>query len=70
MKVKLVSLERWAELRYEVPPPIGTLRKWARNGNIYPVPEKEGTQYRVRPDAVFIRWIGPYISIHFLSLNP
>ncbi|MBJ9086062.1 excisionase [Citrobacter freundii] len=55
MKVKLVSLERWAELRYEVPPPIGTLRKWARNGNIYPVPEKEGTQYRVRPDAVFIR---------------
>lgn len=53
--MKLLSLERWAEERYEVPPQIGTLRKWARNGNIYPPPEKEGTEYKVRPDAIFIR---------------
>lgn len=53
--MKLLSLERWAEERYEVPPRIGTLRKWARNGNIYPPPEKEGTEYKVRPDAIFIR---------------
>ncbi|XHF49461.1 MAG: excisionase [Enterobacter roggenkampii] len=52
---KLLTLERWAEERYEDPPQIGTLRKWARNGNIYPPPEKEGTQYMVRPDAIFIR---------------
>lgn len=55
VSVKLMSLESWAKARYEDPPPIGTLRKWARNGNIYPAPEKEGTQYRVRPDAVYIR---------------
>ncbi|MEZ2600795.1 excisionase [Kluyvera intermedia] len=55
MSLKLVTLERWAEERYEDPPPIGTLRKWARSGNIYPPPEIEGTQYRVRPDAVYIR---------------
>ncbi|ARC39577.1 MULTISPECIES: excisionase [Citrobacter] len=53
--MKLLSLERWAEERYEEPPQIGTLRKWARNGNIYPPPEKEGTEYKVRPDAIFIR---------------
>ncbi|WP_232056998.1 excisionase [Enterobacter asburiae] len=50
-----MSLERWAEERYEDPPQIGTLRRWARNGNIYPPPEKEGTQYKVRPDAIYIR---------------
>ncbi|EKM5742832.1 excisionase [Enterobacter kobei] len=55
VNVKLLTLERWAEERYEDPPPIGTLRRWARNGNIYPPPEKEGTQYKVRPDAVYIR---------------
>jgi hypothetical protein len=53
--MKLLSLERWAEERYEEPPQIGTLRKWARNGNIYPPPEKEGTEYKVRPDAIFIK---------------
>ena len=53
--MKLLSLERWAEERYEEPPQIGTLRKGARNGNIYPPPEKEGTEYKVRPDAIFIR---------------
>ncbi|WP_320734513.1 excisionase [Enterobacter sp. 214E4] len=55
VSVKLMSLESWAAARYEDPPRIGTLRKWARNGNIYPPPEKEGTEYKVRPDAIFIR---------------
>lgn len=53
--MKLLTLERWAEERYEEPPQIGTLRRWARNGNIYPPPALEGTSYKVRADAVYIK---------------
>ncbi|MEB8638614.1 excisionase [Cronobacter muytjensii] len=53
--MKMLTLQRWAAEKYEEPPPIGTLRRWARNGNIYPPPELHGTRYRVREDAVYIR---------------
>ncbi|HEF0022023.1 TPA: excisionase [Citrobacter amalonaticus] len=51
----LVTLTEWACLYYKDPPPIGTLRRWARNGNIYPPPEKQGREYKVRDDAFYIK---------------
>ncbi|MEY8709533.1 excisionase [Mangrovibacter phragmitis] len=49
-----LSLTDWAKLYYKDPPPLCTLRRWARNGNIYPAPEKHGKSYRVREDAFYI----------------
>lgn len=52
----LVTLTTWAKRRYpDNPPAIVTLRRWARNGNIYPPPELEGREYRVDPDAFYIK---------------
>ncbi|QFH71037.1 excisionase [Enterobacter sp. E76] len=52
---KLVTLEEWAEDTYTCPPSVATLRRWARNGNIYPPPERHGTRYQVEPNAIYIR---------------
>lgn len=52
----LVTLTTWAEDTYpDNPPAIVTLRRWARNGNIYPHPELHGREYRVDPDAFYIK---------------
>lgn len=52
----LITLRTWAKRRYpDNPPAIVTLRRWARNGNIYPPPELEGREYRVDPDAFYIK---------------
>lgn len=51
----LITLETWGKRTYpDNPPPLTTLRRWARNGNIYPAPEKHGRSYRVVPDAFYI----------------
>ncbi|WP_074388554.1 excisionase [Buttiauxella ferragutiae] len=70
--MKLLTLERWAEERYEEPPSIGTLRRWARNGNIYPAPELSGTSYKVRPDAVYIKpnKYSKTMSVHHAANRP
>ena len=52
---KLVSLVTWADKYYDNPPSIGTLRRWARNGNIYPPPDLQGREYQVDPDAFYIK---------------
>lgn len=49
---KLITLEAWAQDQYgEDAPHINTLRRWARDGRIMPVPEKHGRTYYVKPDA-------------------
>ncbi|HDL7797993.1 TPA: excisionase [Yersinia enterocolitica] len=53
--MKSISLTEWADLHYSAPPPLTTLRRWARNGNIYPPPEIHGRQYQVSPDAIYIK---------------
>lgn len=53
MKQK-ITLVAWAEARFNPPPHHKTLQRWARDGWIYPTPEKFGKSYRVEPDAVFI----------------
>ncbi len=51
-----ISLRRWAEARYGDDAPCdNTLRTWARNGFIFPVPRKQGRAYYVREDAVYLR---------------
>ncbi|MBB7458826.1 excisionase [Escherichia coli] len=53
--MNLVTLKTWGRLRYpDAPPSISTLRRWARNGNIYPAPERHGRSYRVDPEAFYI----------------
>lgn len=53
--VTQISLEAWAAVRYTDPPiPRKRLQRWARDGWIYPMPEKLGKEYRVHPNAVFI----------------
>ncbi|WP_071608887.1 excisionase [Entomohabitans teleogrylli] len=51
----LLTLTEWARIYYKDPPPIGTLRRWARNGNIFPQPEKQGREYKVHDDAFYIK---------------
>jgi Excisionase-like protein len=51
-----LPLEEWARNRWgEKAPSIFTLRSWARNGKIYPYPEKIGRAYFVKPDAEYCR---------------
>lgn len=53
---KLLTLEEWSKETYKSKQPsIKTLRRWARNGNIYPAPEKHGREYRVQPEAIYIQ---------------
>ncbi|MBW5814441.1 excisionase [Yersinia kristensenii] len=52
---KLLTLEEWCDETYKTnKPKIQTLQRWARNGNIYPAPEKHGKRYRVKPNAIYI----------------
>ena len=44
MPVKKIPLLEWAAARYDPVPPLSTLRRWAREGEIYPRPEKVGKQ--------------------------
>lgn len=49
-----ITLEAWAAPRYDPPPHSKTLQRWARDGWIYPMPEKVGKTYYVARNAVFI----------------
>lgn len=52
--MRLVPLQDWAELHFDPPPAIRTLRAWARKGRIYPKPVLVGREYRAREDAVYV----------------
>lgn len=53
---KLLTLEEWCDDTYTdgAKPTLQTLQRWARNGNIYPAPEKHGKKYCVKPGAIYI----------------
>lgn len=51
---KLLTLTEWASKTYSQPPSLSTLRRWAREGRIYPCPELHGKEYRLHPDSVYI----------------
>ena len=48
----LIPLAEWASRRYAVPPTIETLRRWVREGQICPPPERAGRLYQVEETAV------------------
>jgi hypothetical protein len=48
-----ISLEKWGAKNYDPAPHIDTLRKWAREGRIYPPAAKVGKAYYVDENAVF-----------------
>ena len=50
-EMKLLTLEEWARLRYATPPAKRTLWRWAREGQIFPIPRRHGKEYRVQEDA-------------------
>lgn len=52
---RMTTLEQWAVLTYgDMAPSITTLRSWARDGRIYPIPEKHGRSYFVDRAAVYV----------------
>lgn len=56
MSEKLTTLEDWAKAKYgERAPFIGTLRRWARDGKIYPLPKKHGRSYFVLESAEYVQ---------------
>lgn len=48
---KLIPITTWAAARYDPPPSDWTLRRWARDGELWPPPEKVGKEWYVRQDA-------------------
>lgn len=51
----MITLEEWLATAYgDSRPSILTARRWCRNGNIWPKPEKHGRAYYVRADARYI----------------
>ena len=48
MKILLIE---WGKRQYDPPPPIYTLRRWAREGEIFPQPELVGKAYYVDENA-------------------
>lgn len=64
MSGKLQTLEEWARAHYEHPPSKYTLRRWASDGKIFPIPQKQGRSYFVHPDA---RYVGNYNSAAFIG---
>ncbi|MGM5531627.1 excisionase [Mixta calida] len=51
---KLMNLQEWASATYTQPPSLSTLRRWVREGRIYPCPELHGKEYKLKPDAVYV----------------
>lgn len=51
---KLMNLQEWAAETYTQPPSLSTLRRWVREGRIYPCPELHGKEYKLVPGSVYV----------------
>lgn len=58
-----VTLRAWADKQWDPPPSVHTLRRWTREGRIFPWPEKRGREYFVDPDARYIEKDDPMVGI-------
>ena len=56
MMAKLQKLREWADSQFGecAPKSDETLRRWVRDGKIFPRPRKIGRDYAVRSDAQYI----------------
>ncbi|MCE0491406.1 excisionase [Pantoea sp. Mb-10] len=51
---KLLNLLEWASETYSKPPSLSTLRRWVRQGRIYPCPELHGREYMLEPGSIYV----------------
>jgi predicted site-specific integrase-resolvase len=51
MSTKSIKLSDWAGRLYDPPPSPFVLRRWCRDGEISPQPERVGRDWYVREDA-------------------
>ena len=51
---KRITIESWIALNYSDPPSVLTVRRWIREGRIYPLPEKHGRTYYLTPTARYV----------------
>ncbi len=59
------TLAKWAAANYgEDAPHIKTLRRWVREGKIFPAPRKDGRTYFVEQTA---RYVGSCNSAEFMG---
>lgn len=55
MRDRLIPLDAWARLKYgEHTPSVWTLRAWARDAKIVPLPKKHGRSYFVSEAAQYM----------------
>lgn len=49
----MITLEAWAESKFNPPPSLRTLRAWAKSGLIHPAAVKVGARYMVDENAEY-----------------
>lgn len=54
VQAKAITLAEWAAARFAKVPHVNTLRKWARERQIRPVPKLVGREYLVLPHAQYV----------------
>lgn len=55
MSAQLTTLEEWGKSKFgEKSPNLDTLRRWAREGKIFPTPKKCGRAYFVNSHAEYV----------------
>lgn len=54
-----ILLSDWAAKRYQPVPSMFVLRKWCRDGEIYPPPEKVGREWYVDEQARRVTGVEP-----------
>jgi hypothetical protein len=57
-----ITLTEWAARRYSPPPSPWVLRRWARDGELHPMPELVGKAYYTGPAAAFA-WLAIVASL-------
>jgi hypothetical protein len=51
MAAQYITLQAWAERKFDPVPHRNTLQRWAQDGSIVPAPFKLGRDYMVEPHA-------------------
>ncbi len=62
-----VTLQAWAEAKFDPVPHPNTLRRWAKNGSIVPQPFKLGNDYMVSPAARYTNEPAPARLVHRMT---
>ena len=61
----MITLADWARANYgQKPPHVNTLRRWCRDGKIFPIPRKHGRSYFLEETA---RYVGDYNDPAFMG---